>query len=160
MTDDRITTFGERPGGGRARQFSAGNVGVLITPMNEDHDDEARVLAENLFSATHGQVRHWLALERRARDASARAQTAEARTAELMALLRFSPTRMHGILTARFDRVGYLWLLNRREDGWASFGLCFASWDEVFRRFNCRVLDHGVDEAGCWWSVAPPQGLG
>lgn len=63
------------------------------------------------------------------------------------------PKRLLGTGCVRF-RDGELWLLSRREDGWASFGVRLESWDDLFRRYNCRVTANGTDEAGDWWEVA------
>lgn len=62
------------------------------------------------------------------------------------------PARIMSTGTVRFMN-GELWLLNRRESGWSSFGIRVGSWDELFRRFNVAVTDHGTDEHGAWWSV-------
>jgi len=53
----------------------------------------------------------------------------------------------------RFDERGGLWLLSRRETGWAAFGVWVSDWDNLFRRYNVRVTEHGTDETGPWWAV-------
>lgn len=64
------------------------------------------------------------------------------------------PAQLFGLGCVRFCR-GELWLLNGREKGFARSGFLLASWDELFRRFNVRVTDHGTDEHGPWWAVEP-----
>lgn len=60
--------------------------------------------------------------------------------------------RLMGEGCVRFDSRG-IWLLGHREKGWASFGVRFDSWDDLFREFNCRVTSHGEDEHGAYWVV-------
>lgn len=60
--------------------------------------------------------------------------------------------RLLGVGCVRFQGSD-LWLLNGRERGFAHFGFRLRSWDELFRRWNVRVTEHGADEHGAWWAV-------
>jgi hypothetical protein len=62
------------------------------------------------------------------------------------------PARLLGRGYVRFFGAE-MWILNRRERGAGEFGYQVADWDDLFRRFNARVVDHGVDEHGEWWAV-------
>lgn len=53
----------------------------------------------------------------------------------------------------RFDTDGQLWMMNRAETGWASFGLCIGSWDELFRRFDAVVVEAKQDATGWYWVI-------
>lgn len=63
------------------------------------------------------------------------------------------PARLLGVGCARFDQRGRLWLLDKQESGWAAFGFVFDSWDELFRRYDVRVVGHGGDILGPYWLV-------
>jgi len=63
------------------------------------------------------------------------------------------PARIMGKGCVRFTTTGELWILNRREGGFASFGFRCDSWDELFRRWDVRVTEHGTDEHGAYWTV-------
>lgn len=63
-----------------------------------------------------------------------------------------TPARLMGIGYVRFVS-GVLWLLGDREKGFAAFGYRVGDWDELFRRWNVRVIDNGTDEHGAWWAV-------
>jgi len=67
------------------------------------------------------------------------------------------PSRLLGTGYVRFCGKR-MWLLNRRDRGFGEFGYWFESWDELFRHFDVRVVDHGQDEHGPWWSVEPARG--
>lgn len=66
------------------------------------------------------------------------------------------PVRLLGPGCVRF-RDGELWLLNKRETGWGSFGLQLTGWDDLFRRFNAVVVGHGSDAFGEFWTVDAPK---
>ncbi len=63
-------------------------------------------------------------------------------------------TRLLGVGCVR-QRDGRLWLLNRADGGWSSFGMCIESWDELLRVYDVTVGDPKVDEHGQWWPVKP-----
>jgi hypothetical protein len=63
------------------------------------------------------------------------------------------PMRLLDVGTVRFDESGRLWVMNKRESGWASFGICLDDWDNLFRQFNVKVTGHGVDGNGPWWAI-------
>lgn len=72
---------------------------------------------------------------------------------ELADFLSPRRTRLLGRGCVRFDERGRIWALSNREKGWSAFGYQFDSWDELFRRFDVRVTDHGTDEWGAWWVI-------
>ena len=63
------------------------------------------------------------------------------------------PARLLDVGTVRFDESGRLWLMNKREGGWSSFGVCLDDWDNLFRQYNVKVTGHGTDATGPWWAV-------
>lgn len=65
-----------------------------------------------------------------------------------------SPARIGRGGVVRF-RGAELWLLARRDKGWAEFGVLVRDWDDLFRRYNVRVTEHGADDAGPFWRVEP-----
>lgn len=68
------------------------------------------------------------------------------------------PARIMGEGCVRFSTTGELWILNRREGGFSSFGFRCESWDELFRRFDVRVTSSGTDEHGAYWTVVSTKG--
>lgn len=50
-----------------------------------------------------------------------------------------------------------LWLLNRAETGWASFGFRLDGWNDLFRRFDVVIGAPSTDEHGQWWPAEPRQ---
>jgi hypothetical protein len=64
-----------------------------------------------------------------------------------------APIRIFDRGFVRFDADKTLWLLGKRETGWASFGFRLDSWDDLFRRYDVRVVECGADEHGSWWAV-------
>jgi len=64
------------------------------------------------------------------------------------------PARLMGEGCVRFTSTGELWILNRRDGGFASFGFRCDSWDDLFRRYDVRVTGTGTDEHGMYWTVA------
>lgn len=64
-----------------------------------------------------------------------------------------APVRLLGTGYVRFAEDGRPWLLSRREGGWAEVGVRCESWDDLFRRYDVRVVEHGVDEHSAWWAV-------
>src|SRR6185312_8347983 len=63
------------------------------------------------------------------------------------------PARLFGRGWVRFESGGRMWLLADREKGWSKFGFVVGGWDDLFRRYDVRVVEHGQDEAGLWWAV-------
>ena len=79
----------------------------------------------------------------------------EAETARLRAQVPPpAPCRTLGRGCVRFDAHGKVWLLDSAAKGWAAFGLVFGSWDELFRRYDVRVVEHGADATGPYWITA------
>lgn len=64
-----------------------------------------------------------------------------------------APLRIFGRGFVRFDADKSLWLLGKREAGWSAFGFRLDSWDDLFRRYDVRVVECGADEHGSWWAV-------
>ena len=133
MADPKITTWMPGPAGGRRRSFEVDGVRVIVEP--HDDDEQGRLIAEFLAGAPRQVDR--LAAENR----DLRASMPPVRAARLLG---------PGVVRFRDREV---WLLNRAETGWASFGVRCDGWDDLFRRYDVRVTKHGRDETGEFWIV-------
>lgn len=129
-----ITEYMQTSDGGHNRSFTVDGVKVLVQPIN-GNDDAAKRVTYQLYSALPELER----LRLRCQQLGSKVPPN-------------TPQRLFGPGTVRF-RDGELWLLNRREGGWASWGVRLDSWDDLFRRYNVAVTVHGVDEHGTWWEV-------
>lgn len=138
-----VHTYGVANSGGRASQFTAGDLIVLVRGSGGDLTEEAFNFACELARA-----RSVLATE-------------QDRSAQLMvdlaaAKAKIPPKRGASLMGrgyVRFDSTGGLWALHNRERGFGEFGFRFEGWDELFRASNVRVTEHGTDEHGAWWAV-------
>lgn len=130
-----IKTFMPTANGGRRRAFTIDGVKVFVEPTEDD--ERGRAVAEFLGSA-HDVI--------------------EALRAEVAKLRAVVPpkaaARLLGPAVVRM-RGGDVWILNRADGGWAEFGFRAGSWDDIFRRFDVRVVGHGRDSHGEFWSVEP-----
>jgi hypothetical protein len=84
-------------------------------------------------------------------------RTQNTRLAEELAEARakippYRGTKLLGVGCVRFQR-GVPYLMSRRSTGWASFAVPCADWDDLFRRYDVRVTNHGQDKHGLWWEV-------
>lgn len=132
----KISEYMPTANGGRRRSFVVDGVTVYVEP----HEDDERSRAVAAFLS----------------EAPAVVEALRAEVQRLRAEVPpTDPVRLLGPGCVRF-REGQLWLLNRREGGWSSFGVQLASWDDLFRRFNAIVTEHGSDAFGPFWVVAPP----
>ena len=129
--------FAPDGGGSRAVEFEVGDLRVMVKHWDRDNNERVWELAKELSTALPR-------LER------ASAELDELRTK----IAKSRPAQLLGTGYVRFCGEE-LWILNRRERGFGEFGFQCADWDELFRRFNCRVTGHGTDEHGPWWSVEP-----
>jgi len=86
-----------------------------------------------------------------------RGQEADLRKRLAQALNQIPPKRPARMLGTGYVRFadGKPVLLNRRERGFGEFGFTCESWDQLFREFDVRITDHGVDEHGPWWAAEP-----
>lgn len=132
----KIHTYMPNAQGHRARSFTVDDVEVLV--RGHDDDDRAKAVAEFLASAP--SVIDGL-----------RAEVQQLR----VAVPPTDPVRIGEGGCVRM-RDGELWLLNHAHTGWASFGVRLASWDDLFRRYNAIVVEHGCDAFGDYWKMAPP----
>lgn len=66
-----------------------------------------------------------------------------------------SPQKLMGTAAIRRGENGGLWVLNKPEEGWASFGFFVDGWDQLFRRFDLVVGDPVVDRTGQYWPAEP-----
>lgn len=110
-------------------------------------------------NASGGQIHQFeidgiiVQIQPRSADENARAKRlAEVISAGIEKIPPMRPVRLLGVGCVRF-LDGRPWLLNKREGGFASFGVPCESWDDLFRRYDVRVTDHGSDATGEWWSV-------
>lgn len=131
--------------------FERNGLSVLVSPTHEEQNEQAEELARLLAQESDAIAR----LADRIAAAEARATTAERARAEMAAKVPPArPARLMGPGFVRFDPThGVPWLLSKREKGWASFGVRLDSWDDLFRRYDVRVTEHGTDEHGPWWRV-------
>lgn len=151
--DIEITAYADC-GNGRNRSFKVRGVTVLITPAGADDDETAAEIARQLAASAGGIERRYLTLEKRIAQQTARAEAAEEEMVTLRALVPpKSPPRLTGPGCVRFNGTE-MWLLNKRETGWSSWGVMVADWDDLFRRYNVRVTGHGTDEHGPWFEVS------
>lgn len=131
----KVSEYMPAPNGGRRRSLVLDGITVYVEPCEDDARGAA--VAEFLASA-HDVI------------AKLRAEVSELRPL----VPTGKPARMLGPGCVRM-RGREIWLLNKQETGWASFGVRVESWDELFRRFDVRVTDHGVDETSEFWRVEP-----
>lgn len=157
MTSDDVKQYGRQANGARTARFyvqgDSGEVQVQVLHHSEDMNERVLEVARAMADAA-------AMLERaeRAEKALARVerllerQEAETRSARAR-LPPARPARLFGPGFVRFDSAGQIWILSRREDGWASFGVMCDGWDDLFRRYDVKVTSHGVDKDGPWWAV-------
>lgn len=62
------------------------------------------------------------------------------------------PLRLLGPGCVRM-RDGVVWLLGHRTKGWAAWGIRLDGWDDLFRRYNVIVTEHGTGAHGDYWTV-------
>ena len=149
-----VHVFAQQADGSRIRTFHVSGIDVQVRGDRE-HDDAAEALASSLQAAAQDAVRGWKALEERCAAAEARASELESEAIRLRALVPPpAPVRVLGPCCVRFWDGG-LYLLNRRERGWASWGVRCAGWDDLFRRYAVVITEHGTDEHGAYWVAAP-----
>lgn len=150
-----ITEFAPQADGTRLRSFTVDGVRVMFQAPDRERDLAATALAASLHGAARGVVRRWHALESRCSAAEQRAVVAEAEADRLRALVPPpAPQRLIGPGCVRF-RGAELWLLNKREGGWAAWGVRCVGWDDLFRRYAVTITEHGTDEHGAYWIAAP-----
>lgn len=142
-----VTTFGTSGIGTRMSSFDHDGIRVSVQPVLHEDNEKAFDLACALSRA-------WSTIfDLRAKIAD------QATVIELMRAKMPShpPARLLGRGCVRF-RDGHLYLLNKREGGWAEFAVACVSWDDLFRRYNVAVVEHGSDEFGPWWEVENAKG--
>lgn len=141
MSIPKINEYMPSTNGGRRRSFRLDGIEVFVEPCEDDA--RGRTLAEFLASAS--DVIATLRLE----VSELRAKAPPVRQVRLLG---------PGVVRMRGREI---WLLNRAEGGWASFGVRVESWDDLFRRYDVRVTAHGRDETSEFWVVescaAPPE---
>lgn len=155
MSLPEITTYGRsRNGSGPRMRALTWHNGARVSI---DHGDDDALVAEaanqiaDLSSKAAGLVETIAAL----RDALERQRLELERTRALIPPK--VPLRIFGRGFVRFDADKSLWLLGKRETGWSAFGFRLDSWDDLFRRYDVRVVECGADEHGSWWAVENAQ---
>lgn len=164
-TGGTITEYMERPGGGRARSFTVLGVTVLVTPGDASDDDFARKLTRQLEGGARSLLDDLEAAAQRITELERQLAAAQLECAKLNRKIPpATPVKVFGGGCVRFSPPilvsgemvnGTLWMLGNREKGWSSWGLMFDSWDDLFRRYNVKITEHGTDEHGQWWAVEP-----
>lgn len=138
-----VSTYGVPSGGGaRASFFKRGALTVTVTGLFAEHTEPAfeaacELARASFMIATLTEENEALIAELRA----ARADIPPARGARLLGrgYVRFAGAE--------------LWILNNRERGFGHFGFQCDGWDDLFRRYDVRVVESGRDEHGDWWAV-------
>lgn len=138
-----IHQYGENPRGSRNVGFRVGNCDVLIQPDGAEDNEQAMNLA-GVFAALPEFIERAEGEARELRDRIARLE---------QKVPPVRPGLLMGRGYVRFTDSGQIWLLNNREKGWGHFGFRIDDWDDLFRRWNVRVVEHGTDEHGPWWAV-------
>jgi hypothetical protein len=131
-----VSEYMQNAQGGRARSFDFDGVRVLVTPPDGEADGRARDVVNAL------------------RESAATIARLERELAQARALI--PPKKATRLLTAgpvRQDERGGLWLLSKRETGWAAFGYQLGTWDNLFRHYDVEVYEAGTDKHGPYWMV-------
>lgn len=145
-----IAKYGQSmAGGGHRRAFDVGACRVLVEPSDDASDDAAGALAEALA----GDSARWEDLRGRFTGVVAENEMLKARIAKLEMLV--PPKQPQRLLAPGYVRFtgGAMWLLGKRETGFAAWGVRLDGWDELFRRYDVKVTACGEDEHGQWWEV-------
>ena len=129
-----ISEYMRTANSGRQRSFMLDGVSVTIGA----HEDDDRGKAVAVFLA----------------DARETTERLRAEVQKLRALVPDDSARLLGPGCVRM-RDGKIWLLNRADSGWASWGVQCSSWDDLFRRFNVIVTEKRTDSTGEFWVVVP-----
>ena len=151
-----ITTWMVNNDGGRTRSFDVDGCSISVRPSDGDQDTRAAQFTTELAAAAVGITERWTALEAERDEAVRRAAELSRENARLSRLVPPpEPVRTLAPGCVRFADDGRLWLLNRREGGWASWGVPCTGWDDLFRRYAVRITEHGTDEHGAYWITVP-----
>ncbi|MDE2469791.1 MAG: hypothetical protein KGL35_13895 [Bradyrhizobium sp.] len=78
--------------------------------------------------------------------------------AEVIAMLNArhkGDNRIFAPTVARIDESGYVWLMNRREGGWDSFGFRYASIREILSSWLVNVSGLGRDKHSEFYLIEP-----
>lgn len=147
-----VTTYGVPGGNGsRSSEFAAGDLRVLVSSVAGGNEG-----TEKAFGLACALARSAAAIEQRdAEIAGLKADLARANARAMELQAQLPPNRAAQILDRGYVRfIGKaMWLLGKRERGFAHFGFQLRDWDELFRRYNVRVVENGTDEHGQWWAV-------
>lgn len=163
MTDNAcVKQYGPKANGARTARFhvsgDSGEVEVQVLHYSEDMNERVLEVARAMADAAATLERAERA-ERALLRVEKLLELQEAKTRSMREKLPpAKPARLFGPGFVRFDAAGQLWILSRREDGWASFGVMCDGWDDVFRRYDVRVTSHGADDCGPWWCVENTMG--
>jgi len=156
MPVPEMTVWMELPGGGRNRSFHVDDCEVRVSSRDRDHDARAAQLTNELAAAAVGITGRWAALEAERNGALRRVGELARENARLLECVPPpQPARLLGPGCVRFSSSGELWLLNKREGGWSSWGVRLDGWDDLFRRYAAVITEHGVDEHGAYWIAEP-----
>lgn len=148
---------------GDVRYYGAGADGLRAARVEWPNGCEVQVraitsqadidAAADEIAAAAKQRMPWIAEAIRLRDeiARLRGELAAAR-AEIPPA---TPVRVGRGGCVRFAADGRLWLLACPEKGWSAWGVPCAGWDDLFRRYNVRVTEHGTDSHGAFWRIEP-----
>ena len=145
-----VTQYAPHASGQRTAEFTtADGFKIQISHSDEDRNDDVLVAARQL--ADVDRVLRQLLRDNTRLKAEALVLRETVRTK----VPPTRPARLLGPGCVRFTERGELWVLNKRETGWSSFGYVVDGWDDLFRRFDVRVTSHGADEHGAYWIVEP-----
>ena len=150
MTPAEVRQWAPHADGRRDAFFDvAGRVRVKCEPLCGTENEEALLVARDLANQVKALAERDAYIDRLRKQVELLSR--ELRVANGR-ILPAAPVRLLGTGFVRF-RDGQPWLLSRRERGWAEFGVRCESWDDLFRRYDVRVTEHGTDEHGPWWKV-------
>jgi hypothetical protein len=137
-----VIVFGVSGSGTRLSAFERDGIHVSVRPTDEDDNEKA-------FEVACALSRAWQTIFDLQAKVTEQATELDALRARLPAA---KAARLLGRGCVRF-RDGQLFLLNKRAGGWAEFAVACDGWDELFRRYNVAVVEHGADVFGPWWEV-------
>lgn len=136
MSDIKIHEYMANSSGARCRGFDLLGFSVRVEACNDN--DAAQKEFTTALSTALSELE------------AARCENAELRCR----IPEKGAVKLMGPGYVRFQN-GNLWLLGKRETGWAAWGVRLQDWDDLFRQFDVRVSAVDTDEFGPYVVVEP-----